>query len=139
MAKNAHSISTVIANSKQTIATNRHREFVMNFNVIVTFHITPHTVQAVACVTDANVEAGGAQLIFDYATSIRSTSTYDSVMRRLRKAVLGEVQKICGLGVDDMSKISTCGNWKLWEQITGLKEADEAARSMVAKDGKFYF
>ena len=117
----------------------RHLVLMMDFNIIVTFHISRKTEAALASVTDQNLLLYGSQIIFCYRISIRPTSSYDSLMRRLRKAVLSKVNTICGLGETDVAKISTAGNWKLWEHVTGLCEASEAARSKVANDGKFYF
>lgn len=117
---------------------SRHRVFTMEFEVIVTFVVSEHTLKAVANITDGNVCANGWQISFNYGISIRSTSTYDSLMRRLRKAVLDEVQAICGLGEDDVTMISTSADWKLWQQITGLDHHVEVANSRVTIGDKFY-
>lgn len=112
--------------------------FAMQFHIIVTFHHSIRTLTAIEAMEQEFV-FNDIQIMFDYGISIRSTSSYDSLMRRLRKAVITHTTKLCGLGEGDISKISTCGNWTLWEQVTGLSEEIESAHSTIARNGKFYF
>lgn len=120
-------------------APSPHNTLIMHFNVIVTFQRSIRTMNALDAMKEQQLVFGDSQIIFDSEITIHPTWSYDSVMRRLRKAVINEATELSGLSKSDICKISTCGNWAHWEQITGLCEETEAARSKVADDGKFYF
>lgn len=100
----------------------------MSFNVIVTFNMTPKVMRAIDDV----------QLMFDLNIKVTEAMTYDDVMRSVVEKVTQTVRRYYKLGKRDMWKISTCGNWKVWERLTGLDADDYFDSSDYARDGKVY-
>ena len=114
----------------------------MHFNVIVTFDIKEHIYEALQyneeCAEQAGYFVSGSQVIFDAAMNIYTTSSYDSLMRRLKRQVVQDMTVWFGLNKRDIVKISTAATWKQWEQLTGEEYRKAAANSNVSTDGKFY-
>ena len=114
----------------------------LTFNVIVTFVISEQVSSGLhygeLLMSDFECCVSGTQAIFDLNINIYKTSTYDSIMRRVKRQVVRQCTKWFELNESDMVKISTAGNLKRWEKLTGNEYATAASSSNVTTDGKFY-
>ena len=84
MTKCASSSAATAAKIVTKAPTPRHLSLMMEFNIIVTFNQSRETAVALSTVTDDNTLLYGWQITFNYRTSVSASSSYDSLMRRLR-------------------------------------------------------
>lgn len=121
---------------------NNNHTNTLNFNVIVTFVISEKVLSGLhdkELLTGYSKDCVGLfQVMFDLDISFYKTSTYDSIMRRVKRQVVRQCAEWFWLSEDEMEKISTAANWQRWEKLTGNKYAAAASDSSVSTDGKFY-
>ena len=115
--------------------------FRLEFNVIVTFRIAEHVFEAIEDQSEItgypDGVVGGSQVMYDLIISIYTTSQYDHIMRRVKRAVVNDMHNWFGIAEDDICKISTAADWRFWEQLTGRDYNASRTDSQVSHDGKF--
>ncbi len=115
----------------------------MNFDVIVTYEFDLSTVKklmnAEQLLKKSQHQVAPYQAHFEIGVMIDSAMTYDTVMMAVRDAVFDVSEQTLTISRDEIVKVSTCGEWRRWEQLTGRdSEADDAA-SAICRNGKIWF
>ena len=75
--------------------------------------------------------------MYDLIISIYTTSQYDHIMRRVKRAVVNDMRNWFGIADADICKISTAANWRFWEQLTVRDYDASRTDSRVLVDSKF--
>ncbi len=115
----------------------------MNFDIIVTYEFDIGTVKklmnAEQLLKKSQHQVAPFQAHFEVDVMIDSVMTYDAVMMAVRDAVFDVSEQTLAIDRDEIVKISTCGEWRLWEQLTGRDSTADDAASTICRDGKFWF
>jgi|GEM_PF-2591607 len=118
-------------------------QHVLSVDVIVTYRMNKETVGPL---TAADVAAAHPLLGIDGIQGwgkvdipYDANSTYDEMMAAVLAEVVGRTKAVLGLGIEAISKISTCADWNDWDRITGRNSDAEDAASADWHNGKRYF
>jgi len=115
----------------------------MSVDIIVTYtqkrHVYAKLENAEKLLSKSQQQVGLHQAHFEIATQITSAMTYDDVMANVRDAVFAVSEQTLGIDRHEIIKISTCGDWAVWERVTGRSSAEGDANSAICRNGKFWF
>ncbi len=115
----------------------------MNFDIIVTYEFDLGTVKklmiAEKLLKKSQHQVAPYQAHFEIDVMIDSGMTYDAVMLAVRDAVFDVSEQTLTIDRDEIVKISTCGEWHVWEQLTGRDSEVDDVESAICRHGKFWF
>lgn len=114
----------------------------MTFDIIVTYAPKRDTaaklMNAQQLLRKSQHQVFAHQAHFEIGVMIDSAMTYDAVMMAVRDAVFDVSEQTLAIDRDEIVKISTCGEWRLWEQLTGRDSAADDAASTICRNGKIW-
>lgn len=118
-------------------------QHVLSVDVIVTYHMNNETVGPL---TDADAAPPHPLLGIDdiqgrgkVDVPYDADTTYGEMMAAVQAEVVGRTKAVLGLGIEAISKISTCADWNTWDRITCRNSDAEDAASVEWHNGKRYF
>ena len=118
-------------------------QHVLSVDVLVTYRMNSKTVGALAkadaAAADPLLSIDGRQGHMTANIPYDADSTYDQTMAAVQADVVGRSKKVLGLGISAIERISTCGGWKAWDQVTGRNSDDDDAASADWNNGKRFF
>lgn len=115
----------------------------MHFDIIVTYSFDLGTVnklmKAEQLLKKSQQQVAPYQAHFEIDVMIDSAMTYDAVMMDVRDAVFDVSEQTLAIDREEIVKISTCGEWRRWERLTGRDSAADDASSTICRNGTFWF
>jgi len=118
-------------------------QHVLSVDVLVTYRMNSKTVGALAkadaAAADPLLSIDGRQGHMTSNIPYDAGSTYEQMMSAVQADVVARSKKVLGLGISSIERISTCGTWKAWDQVTGRNSDHDDAASADWNNGKRFF
>src|SRR4051812_5709724 len=113
---------------------------ILRVEVIATFDFNVRVLRKIrhaAQITNTSQNhVGGSQVLFKLDIPIYPTTSYEAVMRRVKREAVRLAFLNFQLAESEIVFLSTEANWQLWEQLTGKNRVQCDAVSKVCRNGK---